>query len=49
MYLKCLGVHNCRSISDAEISLCPALTILVGENNGSKRNTSDAIRLLTAP
>lgn len=49
MYLKLLKINNFRSFGEVEISLCPDLTIFVGENNGGKSNAIDAIRLLTAP
>jgi len=49
MYLKTLTLSNFRLFEHSEIPLCKDLTILVGENNGSKSNAIDAIRPLTTP
>ncbi len=49
MYLDKLRLKNFRSFEDAEVLFQRDLTILVGENNGGKSNSIDAIRLLTSP
>ena len=49
MFLESIRLQRFRSCHDAEISLQPDLTVLVGENNGGKTNVIDAIRLLIMP
>lgn len=49
MYLEKVKLENFRSFENAEVLFQRDLTILVGENNGGKSNTIDAIRLLTIP
>ncbi|MDE0419522.1 MAG: AAA family ATPase [Gammaproteobacteria bacterium] len=49
MHLKELSLVNFRSFSDEAVSFEPKLTVLVGENNGGKRNIIDAIRLVSTP
>lgn len=49
MYLKTLALNNFRSFENVDIPLRDDLTILVGENNGGKSNSIDALRLLTSP
>lgn len=50
MHLDKITITDFRSFDErVEISLCPDLTIFVGENNGGKSNALDAIRLVTQP
>ena len=49
MHLGSLTISRFRSCNNVTVSLCPDLTVLVGENNGGKSNVVDAIRLLTLP
>jgi putative ATP-dependent endonuclease of OLD family len=49
MFLDTLRLNNFRSFEDEQICFGKDLTILVGENNGGKSNTIDALRLITTP
>ncbi|MFG2109710.1 ATP-dependent nuclease [Micromonospora chersina] len=49
MYLRRFHLKNFRSCRDLSVSLQPALTLLVGENNSGKSNLIDALRLATTP
>ena len=49
MFLDTLRLNNFRSFEDEQICFGKDLTILVGENNGRKSNTIDALRLITTP
>jgi len=49
MFLDTLKLNNFRSFEDEQICFGKDLTILVGENNGGKSNTIDALRLITTP
>ncbi len=49
MHLGSLTISQFRFCNNLTVSLCPDLTVLVGENNGGKSNVVDAIRLLTLP
>jgi putative ATP-dependent endonuclease of OLD family len=49
MFLDTLRLNNFRSFEDERICFGKDLTILVGENNGGKSNTIDALRLITTP
>lgn len=49
MFLDTLRLNNFRSFDDEQICFGKDLTILVGENNGGKSNTIDALRLITTP
>jgi putative ATP-dependent endonuclease of OLD family len=49
MLLEKIRLRNFRSFADEYITLSRDLTIFVGENNGGKSNSIDAIRLITAP
>jgi predicted ATP-dependent endonuclease of OLD family len=46
MLLDKLRLNNFRSFEDEQICFVKDLTILVGENNGGKSNTIDALRLI---
>jgi putative ATP-dependent endonuclease of OLD family len=49
MFLDTLRLNNFRSFEDEQICFGKDLTILVGENNGGKSNSIDALRLITTP
>jgi putative ATP-dependent endonuclease of the OLD family len=49
MFLDTLRLNNFRSFEDEQICFGKDLTILVGENNGGKSNTIDALRLISTP
>ncbi|HLV45104.1 MAG TPA: AAA family ATPase, partial [Aggregatilineales bacterium] len=49
MYLARIEVTGFRSLRSTEIDLLPAVTVLLGENNGGKSNAIDVLRLLTEP
>lgn len=49
MHLNKLTLRRFRSCDDVTVSFQPALTVLVGENNGGKSNIIDGMRLLTLP
>ncbi len=49
MHLEQLSINRFRSCLSTTVHFHPALTVLVGENNGGKSNILDAIRLLTKP
>jgi putative ATP-dependent endonuclease of the OLD family len=49
MFLDTLRLNNFRSFEDEQVCFGKDLTILVGENNGGKSNTIDALRLITTP
>ena len=49
MYLRKMTLRNFRSFDHGEVELQKDLTVFVGENNGGKSNTIDAIRLVTQP
>lgn len=49
MHLEKMKLRNFRSFDDECITLSRDLTIFVGENNGGKSNSIDAIRLITSP
>jgi len=49
MFPDTLRLNNFRSFEDEQICFGKDLTILVGENNGGKSNTIDALRLITTP
>ncbi len=49
MFLDTLRLDNFRSFEDEQVCFGKDLTILVGENNGGKSNTIDALRLITTP
>jgi recombinational DNA repair ATPase RecF len=49
MFPDTLRLNNFRSFEDEQICFGKDLTILVGENNGGKSNTIDALPLITTP
>jgi putative ATP-dependent endonuclease of OLD family len=49
LYLGRVETSGFRSLRSTVIDLRPAVTVLVGENNGGKSNAVDALLLLTEP
>lgn len=47
MYLKRLGLLNFKNIAEEELTLCPGINCLVGDNGAGKTNVVDAVYYLS--
>jgi putative ATP-dependent endonuclease of the OLD family len=48
IFLKSLSISGFRRFTQAEVSVAPRLSVIVGENNSGKTAIVDAIRALSS-